>query len=314
MKAKGQGSRYACADMDQWVQEVDWCSLAGVPRRMRFPFPVKTVGWMVVSKTKFSRTVRENGTEFCVRLASSDSVAVDRIGGKTYRTPFPHVVVKRPGVRHEMRYTGFREGFFIIYPPGLEAALRQAGADAGPKSPPIWPVPNAPDVPESIRTIRALFPRRLEPGVADELDALCWALVTRLAALRDFPPAPSADAEVPGPARDSDDARIRAFSASLASRCLKPYPIDFEKEARALGFSRSGFYSRFTALVGEPPERHLANLRLDAAAHLLRESSLSVKQVAFAVRDKSQAHFTRAFRARFGVTPLAWRNGPGTLD
>lgn len=280
---------------------------------MRFPFPVKTVGWMVVGKTHFLGFNKTNGTEFCVRLASSDPVALDRVDGTLFKTKFPHVFVKRPGAYHEMRYSGWREGFFVVYPPGLEKALRLAGADAGPGAPTAWSIANASDVQESICGIRALFPRSQEPGVADELDARCWALVTRLVALRDHP-ANTGEAGALPAAGLSDDERIRAYSSSLVSRCLKPVPIDFEKEARALGFSRSGFYSRFTALVGEPPERHLANLRLDAAARLLRESPLSVKQVAFAVRDKSQAHFSRAFRARFGVSPLAWRNGLGGLD
>ena len=85
--------------------------------------------------------------------------------------------------------------------------------------------------------------------------------------------------------------------------------MDFAAEARALGFSRSTFYRLFTAVVGQPPEKHLAGLRLDAAARLLRESPLSIKQVAWAVHDRSQSHFAAAFRARFGVTPSALRAG-----
>ncbi|MBQ7666849.1 MAG: helix-turn-helix transcriptional regulator, partial [Kiritimatiellae bacterium] len=145
-----------------------------------------------------------------------------------------------------------------------------------------------------------------------ELDARCWALVTRLVALRDHPAAQPGRALSGAVVRPSDDDRIRAFSASLPARCLKT--IDFAAEARALGFSRSAFYRRFTSIVGEPPEKHLAALRLDAASRLLRESALSVKQVAVAIHDRSQSHFAAAFKARFGSTPSDWRGGVDARD
>ena len=290
----------------QRIDEIEWNSLTGIPRRLRFPFPVKVVGWIVVAEGNYRGVHCGNGTEFCIRLASSDPFAEDRIGDRLFRTPFPHVLMKRPGEQHEMRFTGWREAFYIVYPPGLEEALRRAGVDEGPGALPVWPIGDAPDVLESIREMRALFPRTAEPGVADELDARCWALVTRLVALRD-----AATVAAAREGADSSDAlhpdeRLRAFSASLVSRCLNP--VDFAAEARHLGYSRSAFYRRFTALVGEPPERHLANLRLAAAARLLRESPLSIKQVAAAIHDPSPSHFAAAFRARFGVTPRAWRS------
>lgn len=295
--------------MVQRIDEIEWCSLDDVPRRLKFPFPVKVVGWVLTGAAHYRGSHAASGTEFCVRLRSSDATAVDVVAGVRHESEFPHVIMKRPGERHEYRAPGWREAFYIVYPPGMEGALRDVGVDEGPGALPVWPVSGAADVLESIREMRALFPRKLEPGVADELDARCWALVTRLVALRDNRRENLATQEgnVGSAARRSVDDRIRAFSASLPARCLKP--VDFAAEARALGFSRSVFYQRFTALVGEPPEKHLSNLRLDAAARLLRESPLSVKQVAYAIHDPSQSHFAAAFKARFGATPSAWRTG-----
>ncbi|MBP5544760.1 MAG: helix-turn-helix transcriptional regulator [Kiritimatiellae bacterium] len=307
--ARGHVARHI---LEQRIDEIEWCSLGDVPRRLRFPFPVTVVGWIITGAVHYRGTHRSFGTEFCVRLRSCDATAVDFVNGVRHECSFPHVMMKRHGERHEYRASGWREAFYIIYPPGMEAALRRAGVDDGHGALPMWPVGGAPDLLDSIREMRALFPRRLEPGVADELDARCWALVTRLVALRDHPAKPAALEKGLGKvfSRPSDDDRIRAFSMSLQARCMKP--VDFAAEARALGFSRSVFYRRFTALVGEPPEKHLANLRLDAAARLLRESPLSIKQVAFAIHDKSPSHFAAAFKARFGTTPRAWRDGGGS--
>ncbi|MBQ7667691.1 MAG: hypothetical protein IJS46_06830, partial [Kiritimatiellae bacterium] len=164
----------AAGTIEHRIDHVEWCSLSGVPRRMRFPFQVKTAGWIVVSNQCCRNLGIRYGTEFCVRMAASESAAVDTIDGRTYRTPFPHVVMKRFGAVHDMRHRGWREAFFVIYPPALAAALRRAGADDGPDALPVWPVGGAPDVLESIREMRALFARVAEPGVADELDARCW--------------------------------------------------------------------------------------------------------------------------------------------
>lgn len=308
------GKSRAEDSMVQRIDEIEWCSLADVPRLLKFPYRVHVVGWVLASAAHYRGAHLSYGTEFCVRLRSADATAVDVVAGVRHESSFPHVIMKRPGERHEYRAPGWREAFYVIYPPGTEAMLRDAGVDEGPGARPVWSVSGAQDILDSIREIRALFPRQTEPGVADELDARCWALVTRLVTLRDHPAGkPDSSEEFANKmASRSDDDRIRAFTASLPARCLKR--IDFAAEARALGFSRSVFYRKFTALVGAPPEKHLAGLRLDAAAHLLRESPLSVKQVAFAIHDPSQSHFAAAFKARFGTTPSAWRESPGLWD
>lgn len=51
-------------------------------------------------------------------------------------------------------------------------------------------------------------------------------------------------------------------------------------------------------------------LRLASTASAMvkkADTSLSVKQIASAVCDPSPAHFATAFRARYGMSPLAWR-------
>ena len=62
--------------------------------------------------------------------------------------------------------------------------------------------------------------------------------------------------------------------------------------ARELGTSWSAAYLR---------------LRLDHAARLLRQSPLSLAQIAYATGFSSPSHFSRAFRAAHGAPPGAWR-------
>jgi AraC-like DNA-binding protein len=80
-----------------------------------------------------------------------------------------------------------------------------------------------------------------------------------------------------------------------------------EELARACSLSRSAFAARFVARVGKPPATYLAHVRLDAAADLLRGTSLPVTLIAENVGYTSEAAFSRAFRHRYGTPPARWR-------
>jgi AraC-like DNA-binding protein len=80
-----------------------------------------------------------------------------------------------------------------------------------------------------------------------------------------------------------------------------------EELARACSLSRSAFAARFVARVGQPPATYLAHVRLDAAADLLRDTSLPVTLIAENVGYMSEAAFSRAFKHRYGTPPARWR-------
>ncbi|WP_111413033.1 AraC family transcriptional regulator [Billgrantia lactosivorans] len=77
--------------------------------------------------------------------------------------------------------------------------------------------------------------------------------------------------------------------------------------AREVGLSRSAFAERFTELVGAPPMRYLAGLRMQLAARRLRESRDTIGKVAEESGYESEASFTKAFKRAFGSPPAAWR-------
>ncbi|MCZ8148579.1 MAG: GlxA family transcriptional regulator [Roseomonas sp.] len=65
----------------------------------------------------------------------------------------------------------------------------------------------------------------------------------------------------------------------------------------------------FRAHLGSTIAAHYLALRLDRARALLRQTTLPVLQVAMASGFASAAHFSRAYRARFGQPPRAERGG-----
>ncbi|MER6145355.1 AraC family transcriptional regulator [Streptomyces sparsogenes] len=84
-------------------------------------------------------------------------------------------------------------------------------------------------------------------------------------------------------------------------------PWSVEELARACCLSRSAFAARFAERVGKPPAAYLAHVRLDAAAELLRDTSLPAGSIGENVGYTSEAAFSRAFKQRYGKPPALWR-------
>ena len=80
-----------------------------------------------------------------------------------------------------------------------------------------------------------------------------------------------------------------------------------ESLARAVGLSRSAFAARFSELVGEAPLEYVSRWRMTKAAELLRESDLTVLDVAERAGYRSEAAFNRAFKRHEGTAPARYR-------
>lgn len=80
-----------------------------------------------------------------------------------------------------------------------------------------------------------------------------------------------------------------------------------EDLAALAGMSRSAFVGRFRAAFGEGPHAFLTGSRLQRAAALLQATRLPVKTIADRVGYRSRSHFSRAFKARYGIDPVGYR-------
>lgn len=77
--------------------------------------------------------------------------------------------------------------------------------------------------------------------------------------------------------------------------------------AEAAGMSRARFASRFTEVVGVPPNAYLTSWRLMKARLMLRETDLAIDEIAFRCGYASLASFTRRYSAAFGIGPGSYR-------
>lgn len=78
--------------------------------------------------------------------------------------------------------------------------------------------------------------------------------------------------------------------------------------ARRAGLSRSAFFERFRAVVGEAPATYLTRWRMVVGRVALSEGC-SLAQAAERAGYGSEASFSRAFKRSEGVSPGAWRAG-----
>lgn len=84
--------------------------------------------------------------------------------------------------------------------------------------------------------------------------------------------------------------------------------LDLPALADIANFSRYHFHRIFAGWMGETIGDYVRRRRLEAAAHKLAAGG-AVLEVALATGFGSGEAFARAFKARFGSTPTAWRNG-----
>ncbi len=89
-------------------------------------------------------------------------------------------------------------------------------------------------------------------------------------------------------------------------------PVTLADLAELTHLSRSYFSELFRESTGMTFKSYLIGLRLRSACRLLANTSMSVTDICFASGFESFSHFMRTFKARFGVTPLRFREANGT--
>ncbi len=81
------------------------------------------------------------------------------------------------------------------------------------------------------------------------------------------------------------------------------HPLTVENVAATHGMSRSHFSHHFQAVTGLAPAAFIRETRVEAAAALLRDSGLSVKEIAARTGFADSSMFGKCFRSVFQMTP-----------
>lgn len=81
------------------------------------------------------------------------------------------------------------------------------------------------------------------------------------------------------------------------------HDISIDDIARAVGVSRSHLYRVFMGNVGQSPIDYLTSYRISEACYLLKNSQLSIAEIAVSVGFFDQFYFSRVFKKAKGVPP-----------
>jgi AraC family transcriptional regulator len=113
------------------------------------------------------------------------------------------------------------------------------------------------------------------------------------------------------------DAESRSSSPSLPGHKLRQLrewmaehtaeEFNLERLAAQAGLSRFHFERLFKAATGVSPSRYHIDLRMNEARRLLRETRMSVVDVALEVGYTNPSHFAQLFRREIGLSPSDYR-------
>ena len=83
--------------------------------------------------------------------------------------------------------------------------------------------------------------------------------------------------------------------------------VSLEEIAQAVSFSASECCRVFKKVTGETIFEYLRSYRLARSMELLRNTQLSVSQIAYDTGFCSTSYLIETFKASFGITPLQYR-------
>lgn len=76
--------------------------------------------------------------------------------------------------------------------------------------------------------------------------------------------------------------------------------------SREMHMSRVALYKKLRSLTGQTPTEFIRSIRLKKAAALLRKPGLQVSEIAYEVGFSNPKHFSRHFKAEFGMVPTEY--------
>ncbi|PJG84383.1 helix-turn-helix domain-containing protein [Conservatibacter flavescens] len=132
------------------------------------------------------------------------------------------------------------------------------------------------------------------------IDSLCNAMFTYL--VRDYAEKSDIRSGILGALLD------KRLAIAVESMLRQPeYEWNMERLAELCAMSRASFIRLFKQKTDMLPGKFLMDLRMQKAEMLLRESHKSILAIALGVGYKSEAHFSQAFKARYGMPPSQFR-------
>lgn len=85
--------------------------------------------------------------------------------------------------------------------------------------------------------------------------------------------------------------------------------FNVETFSKLVGMSRVSLYNKLKSLTSHSVQEFIFAIRLKRAAQLLKESGMTVTEIAYSVGFKDPSHFSKLFKKQFGVSPKGYIHG-----
>ena len=107
------------------------------------------------------------------------------------------------------------------------------------------------------------------------------------------------------------DAAYSELKRRILSLELMPGDIvsDFSL-SQEIGMSRTVLYNKLKLLTGLNVKEYVTKIRIERACRLIRETDLSITEVAEQTGFSSSRYFSTAFKQHMGMTPSQYKSGP----
>ena len=105
------------------------------------------------------------------------------------------------------------------------------------------------------------------------------------------------------------DRRLVAQMDSYIEAHIADADLNVDKIAEALGYRRTNFYKKITALLGCSPKEYVRKRRIMRAAEMLQDEKYTVAEIAYKLGFSSPQYLSSVFKAHFGVNPSEYQKG-----
>jgi len=271
--------------MSQWMLKVK-----DFPRRNHFQFQVEQV--YRCNENPISKSERHwDCFEICLRLSSGTDSTEDIVNGEYFKTPCPNVACRLPGSVWGQPQPSRRSVISFSYSPEVLNKLESIGIKVENA---VWDFAMNAELKMLIDKFNRTVYNLYTPGAADILDWVCFSLMATLLLQ-----------ENKIESKLSAGTRIRNVSIWFQTHFAEK--IDIDKIAAANGFSHDHFFKSWKKCFNVSPTQYINNLRLEAAARLLKESNVPISEIIRDVHFAGEYVFYRCFRRKYGMTPAEYR-------
>jgi len=103
----------------------------------------------------------------------------------------------------------------------------------------------------------------------------------------------------------ADEALVDALMAKLEEKSAEA-EFNVADYCEAMAMSKSQLYRKIVSIFGCTPNDLLKEYRLEKARQLLRKNQHNISQVTFDTGFTSPSYFTKCFKKRYGLLPMAY--------